>query len=97
MDQASEDRDILRVRRGNAPSADQSSCSMFPFGSPINTSRRSILSPGGLASTGVDSSQPSRLSDGTGSQHALRGRIRAQEIYGGPLVYGGRSSRAGKE
>ena len=70
---------------------------MFPFGSPINTSRRSILSPGGLP--GQQPQQPAAAvpgPSGSGTPHVLRGRVRAQDVYGGPLAFGGTPTRARK-
>lgn len=94
-----------------------SAASMFPFGSPINNSRRSILSPGALpqsagsppavgqrtssapassasfAGTGEPSSSGG---GGSGTPHVLRGKVRAQDVYGGPLAFGGTPSRSRK-
>ena len=64
--------------------------SPFPFGLPIQSSNRSLLSPGPLE-------QPERLNEGgpdpksgvcnesfsNNKLHVLRGRIRAQDVYGG--------------
>jgi len=62
--------------------------SMFPFGSPINSSRRSVLSPGALQSPAPTSSS----GEAGASPHVLRGRLRAQDVYGGPVAFGGTPS-----
>lgn len=62
--------------------------SMFPFGSPINSSRRSVLSPGALQSPASTSSS----GEAGASPHVLRGRVRAQDVYGGPVAFGGTPS-----
>jgi len=65
--------------------------SMFPFGSPINSSRRSVLSPGALQSPAPPTSSSSGGEAGA-SPHVLRGRLRAQDVYGGPVAFGGTPS-----
>ena len=87
---------------GPSPSAAASTySSMFPFGSPINTSRRSVLSPGALNLSAnraaVDGEQTDHDVSLTGSHHVLRGRVRAQDVYGGPLMFGGNSISKGIE
>ena len=64
--------------------------SMFPFGSPINSSRRSVLSPGALQSPAPPTS--SSGGEAGASPHVLRGRLRAQDVYGGPVAFGGTPS-----
>jgi len=86
-------------RSGGGAPASGAAPSMFPFGSPINTSRRSILSPGGLP--GQQPQQPGAAvpgpgGSGSGTPHVLRGRVRAQDVYGGPLAFGGTPTRARK-
>ena len=66
--------------------------SMFPFGSPINSSRRSVLSPGALQSPAPTSSS----GEAGASPHVLRGRLRAQDVYGGPVAFGGTPSGSRK-
>jgi|FrelakmetLWP11LW_1041352.scaffolds.fasta_scaffold100112_1 hypothetical protein len=62
----------------------QSPYSPFPFGSPISHSDRSILSPGHQSQSG-ESATPNLDSSLINVQHVIRGRIRAQDVYGGQL------------
>jgi hypothetical protein len=61
--------------------------SPFPFGSPITNSDRSILSPGRQSQGQEEVQTPAALNlSQTSVQHVIRGRIRAQEVYGGQLT-----------
>ena len=65
--------------------------SPFPFGLPIQSSNRSILSPGSVDQTILENetiaARASFPTNGTTNNHAglhgLRGRVRAQDVYGG--------------
>ena len=71
--------------RNRRPSSSprQSPYSPFPFGSPISHSDRSILSPGHQSQSGESAMMPNLNSSLTNVQHVIRGRIRAQDVYGG--------------
>lgn len=64
--------------------------SPFPFGLPIQSSNRSLLSPGSLDQQEVMENELERKdrfsSDNVYNHsglHVLRGRVRAQDVYGG--------------
>jgi len=70
--------------------------SPFPFGLPIQSSSRSILSPGSVEQKLVENEEiaarnsfPNDNINNHTSPHVLRGRVRAQDVYGGPLMFGG--------
>jgi len=74
-----------RERRPSS-SPNRSPSSPFPFGSPITFSDRSLLSP--LRRVSGDTLVPSQRSSSLSSsqsQHVFRGKVRAQEVYGGKL------------
>ena len=61
--------------------------SPFPFGLPIQSSSRSLLSPGSLEQQEGNNTEKSGGSNenvisGSGL-HVFRGRVRAQDVYGG--------------
>jgi len=73
--------------------------SPFPFGLPIQSSNRSILSPGSIdqeLSRNEDVNKKDQFSsdtnNDTSSLHTFRRRVRAQDVYGGPLMFGGSPS-----
>ena len=64
--------------------------SPFPFGLPIQSSSRSILSPGSVEQKLVENEEiaarnsfPNDNMNNHTSPHVLRGRVRAQDVYGG--------------
>ena len=60
--------------------------SPFPFGLPIQSSSRSLLSPGSLEQQegNIEKSGVSNENVISGSGlHVFRGRVRAQDVYGG--------------
>jgi len=70
--------------------------SPFPFGLPIQSSSRSILSPGSVEQKILENEEiagrnsfPNESIKNHTSPHVLRGRVRAQDVYGGPLMFGG--------
>ena len=67
--------------RGSSSSPRQNN-SPFPFGSPLTIMDRSILSPGRQVQSHAQSGSPD-LSRTSVQQHVLRGKVRAQEAYGG--------------
>ena len=67
--------------------------SPFPFGLPIQSSNRSLLSPGSLNQnkehaepTEKEESAPTENNSGDSSLHVFRGRVRAQDVYAGKLL-----------
>ena len=79
------------AQRSPSASLRASPYSPFPFGLPIQSSNRSILSPGSLEQQegmSRDDSEPkagfsSENDIGRSGLHVLRGRVRAQDVYGG--------------
>ena len=65
--------------------------SPFPFGLPIQSSSRSLLSPGSLEQQEGNNIEKGGVSNEnvvTGSGlHVFRGRVRAQDVYGGNNYY----------
>ena len=64
--------------------------SPFPFGLPIQSSSRSILSPGSVEQKILENEEiagrnsfPNESIKNHTSPHVLRGRVRAQDVYGG--------------
>ena len=66
--------------------------SPFPFGLPIQSSSRSLLSPGSLEQQEGNNIEKGGVSNenvisGSGL-HVFRGRVRAQDVYGGNNYFG---------
>ena len=76
-------------QRNTAPSVMRASpYSPFPFGLPIQSSSRSILSPGSadqkkLENEEVTAGDSFPIINNHAGLHGLRGRVRAQDVYGG--------------
>ena len=88
---------MQRSTPGSAPMLRASPYSPFPFGLPIQSSNRSLLSPGSLEqqqgntieNVGVKPNE--NVITGSGL-HVFRGRVRAQDVYGGNVYCNGTPS-----
>lgn len=74
------------------PPPKQSPYSPFPFGSPVSKSNVEAVSNGFPSSTSTRTSPSSATFLSTLNSPFLKGRVRAKEAYGGPVMFGGNST-----
>ena len=65
-------------------------------GSPPAVGQRTSSAPASSASFAGTGEPSSSGGGGSGTPHVLRGKVRAQDVYGGPLAFGGTPSRSRK-